>query len=176
MPARSCSLPRRPGRSRVRWRGEVGAEAVEVAAEPGKLGGTEPGAQLLVEGEDRVEELEEEGPTVIGELDELAATVLGRSVAGDEPGGFELVEVVGERGAFDADRRRDVPLHGVVSAHQRRDDEPRGQRAARGHQMVIELAAQEAAGATEIKADRFGVFCHRITLYRLCLDIESFDI
>src|SRR5438552_12806987 len=70
----------------------------------------EPGGQLLVEADDRLQECAEEPFSVLSQLDPHGSAVFGITAADDEPGLFEPVEMARECRAFDADRAREIEL------------------------------------------------------------------
>src|SRR5713226_2336423 len=70
----------------------------------------EPGGQLLVEADHRLQERAEEPLSLLGQLNTHGSAVFGIAAADDESGLLEPVEVARQRRPLDADRAREVEL------------------------------------------------------------------
>jgi hypothetical protein len=89
------------------------------------LSSARPVRELTIKRDDAMEQPLEECFALGCECHGLVAAVLRRALASHETVPFHAVQVMGDRGAFDADRGGEVTLHGVVGALDRQQDQPR---------------------------------------------------
>jgi hypothetical protein len=114
----------------------------------------EPGPQPLVEGEGRLPEADEQRVAVGGQLHQVQAAVAGIPAAGDQPGCLHRVQVVGERGALDADRFGELALAGQLPALDGDEHQPDRQRSRSLGQGVVEGAAHDSRNPGQVQAQR----------------------
>ena len=153
--------------------GDVGPEPVEEPAERGELPVGEPGAQSGVERGNGLHEPAERGLAVPGQLDAMCPPVLRVTAPGDEAGRLHAVEVMRQGRALDAHRVGELSLRAVRPSLERDQHEPRGERAARLRQRLVEGPADRLGGAGQQEADRL---CHRVFPWPETIDIERFDV
>ena len=134
--------------------GDVVVQPVEHAAKRRHFVIAEAGPQLAVEPDGRRAQALEQCLARLGQLDDVDAPVVRLAAAGEQARGLHGVEVVGQRGALDADSLGHLALIGRPLRLERDQHEPDGQRSAGLGQWVVEGAADHAGGAGEVQPDR----------------------